>query len=47
MTTLAVRYPVTGADAVWFFKQGLNDKIRTAIAAYSDDDLETADSVCW
>ena len=30
-----------GAEAVWHFKQGLLDRIRTAIAIYGDDDLDT------
>ena len=39
--SLAVKHPVVGADAVWFFKQGLSEKIRTAIAVYGDDDMDT------
>ena len=41
MLSLAVKHPVKGADAVWFFKQGLSDKVKTAIAVYGDDDLDT------
>ncbi len=37
----AVHSPVTGADAVWFFKHGVNENIRLAIAIYGDDDLDT------
>ena len=35
----ADRYPVSGAEAVWHFKQGLSERIRTAIAGSSDDNL--------
>ena len=38
--SLAVKYPVTGADAIWFFKQGLSDRVRTAIAVYGENDLD-------
>ena len=37
----ADHHPVLGAEAVWRFKQGLSDRIRTAIAIYGDDDLDT------
>ena len=30
-----------GAEPVWHFKQGLSSRIRTAIAIYGDDDLDT------
>ena len=35
----ADKYPVLGAEAVWHFKQGLSERIRTAIAGSSDEDL--------
>ena len=34
-------HPVRGAEAIWFFKQGLHDSIRKVIAIYGDDDLDT------
>ena len=34
-------HPVRGAEAVWHLKQGLSDRILTAIAIYGDDDLDT------
>jgi hypothetical protein len=37
----ADKHPVAGAEAVWHFKQGLSERVRTAIAAYEDDDLDT------
>ena len=36
----AVDSPVTGADAVWFFKHGLSEKVRLAIAIHGDTDLD-------
>ena len=36
----AVQHLVVGADAVWFFKQGLSERVRTAIAVYGDDSLD-------
>lgn len=36
----AVDHPVTGADAVWFFKHGLSERIRLAIAVHGDTDLD-------
>ncbi len=35
----ADRFPVLGAEAVWHFKQGLSERVRTAIAGSSDDNL--------
>ena len=35
----ADKYPVLGAEAVWHFKQGLSERIRTAIAGSRDEDL--------
>ena len=32
--------PIVGANAIWFFKQGLNQNIRNAIAAYGDCSLD-------
>ena len=39
MLSQADKYPVLGAEAVWHFKQGLSEKVRTAIAGCSDEDL--------
>ena len=36
-----MEHPVKGADAVCFFKQGLTERVKTAIAVYGDDDLDT------
>ena len=40
MLSSAVKHPVVGADAVWFFKQDLSERVRTAIAVYGDDSLD-------
>ena len=37
----ADNHPVRVAEVAWHFKQGLSDRIRTAIAIYGDDDLDT------
>jgi hypothetical protein len=34
-------HPLCGAEAIWFFKQGLSDCIRMAIAIHGADDLDT------